>query len=277
MNFDTDINTKIISVGLIGLGAWGGRVATKIITCPNLILSRIATKNKRNIEDKSIEMVHTTNYRDIILDESINLVYAAIHPEVQKDVVPACIYHDKNVIVEKPLFDNLNDLEETNSLIHRWKHNNLFLVNYIHLFNQTFIDWTNYVVGTGKNGIFNISVRGPVKRENMSAKLDYGSHGVSMALYIADKLGISNQLNWKNREGHIGAHCNGFAFLVRYENIDEKDVSVTFIDYLGETLTWRDDRGHDSLGQLLKVAAENLNKPFSNFDLAYRVGKILLS
>jgi predicted dehydrogenase len=276
MNFDTD--TQIISVGLIGFGAWGSRIAEKIFSQFPFTISRIATKTERNLVSNDIYPVHTTNYMDIILDESIDLVYAAVHPEVQKNVVPACIYHDRNLIVEKPLFDNLEDLEETKKLIRRWPHNNLFLVNYIHLFNQTFLDWVDYVVSTGKNGIFNISVRGPVKRENMSAKLDYGSHGVSIALYIADKLGVSDQLEWKNREGHIGSFCKGFSFVVRYENMDEKDVSVTFIDYLGETLTWRDEnQKFDSLGNLLKVAAQNINTKYSNFDLAYRVGKILLS
>ena len=262
---------------LIGCGSWGMRVGAKILNHPDFNLVSIATKTDKILSHLNPKVRHTYNYMDIILDDSIDLVYAAVHPEVMKNVVPACIYHDKNVIVEKPLFDNLNDFEETKNLIRRWHYNNLFLVNYIHLFNQTFIDWMNDIVDTGKNGVFSINVRGPVKRDNMRVKLDYGSHAVAMCLSIADRLGKGHNLTWKVQDEYANAYTEGHAFTLRYGNSNPKDVSVTFIDYLGDTLTWRDDRGFDSLGNLLTIASQNLNTPFSNFDLAYRVGRILLT
>lgn len=264
------MSTKKIKCGLVGLGAWGLRILDKIWQNNRFEVVQTVTKTKKYSGNL---IPHSTNYKDITCNPDIDLVYIATPPQVHKQIIEDCIYNDKNLIVEKPLFDNLKDLEEINSLLRRWKHNKLFLVNYIHLFNKTFTDWVDEVVSTKKKGTFYINIRGPIIRDYISVKLDYGSHAVSIMYYLMEKL---NQRKLEERGcGHFASE--NFGFCVKYDTVNHKDVSVTFCDEVGETLTWRDgDKPFDSLQNLFNITVKNIDKSFSNFDLAYKVGKILL-
>lgn len=264
-------------VGLIGCGAWGSRIATKLLLDSRFQLVHIVTR-LGNVPIEFQDIPHSFDYKDITNNSNIDLVYIAVPPNLHQTLVFDCIYKDKNIIVDKPLCDNLNDLEEVKGLVSRWRNDKLFLVNYTHLFNQTFLDWVTKLTQLNlyKSTIY-VNVRGPVEREYLSRTLDYGSHVVSLMQYLLSQFNVTEPY-WtvfKTERGWAQFGMENPFIIGDWGYMKERDVSIHFVSSTGDTETWRDDRGFDAVGAMLTTAAENINTKFSNFSIAYNIGKIL--
>jgi predicted dehydrogenase len=270
------INKKF-SVGLIGLGNWGKIIAKKFLNDSRYTLSHIVTKSG-NVLEEFQNIPHSSDYKDVTNNSNIDLVYIAVPPNLHQTLVFDCIYKDKNIIVDKPLCDNLNDLEEVKGLVSRWRNDKLFLVNYTHLFNQTFLDWVTKLTQLNlyKSTIY-VNVRGPVEREYLSRTLDYGSHVVSLMQYLLKQFNVTEPY-WtvfKTERAWAQFGMENPFIIGDWGHMKERDVSIHFINSIGDTETWRDDRGFDSLNNLLTIAFSRIDTKFSNLTTAYNVGKVL--
>ncbi len=102
---------KVINVGIIGCGNWGGRNYVRhfvqipgagLVTCcdtnPEVLLA---------VRERYPLVRLTKNYRDITADPKIDAVIIATPPGDHYRIARACLLRGKHVLVEKPLLCHL--------------------------------------------------------------------------------------------------------------------------------------------------------------------------
>jgi hypothetical protein len=146
------------------------------------------------------------------------------------------------------------------------------------LFNQTFLDWVTKLTQLNlyKSTIY-VNVRGPVEREYLSRTLDYGSHVVSLMQHLLNQFNVTEPYWTVFKTDRAWAQFgmeNPF-IIGDWGSMKERDVSIHFINSIGDTETWRDDRGWDAVQSMLDLTHSKINTKFSNFEAAYNIGKVL--
>ncbi|RXZ02209.1 Gfo/Idh/MocA family protein [Fictibacillus sp. S7] len=98
----------MLRAGVIGCGYWGPNIIRNIDALPNVELAYIADLDSNQLESikKKFPYVNTTtNYRDIIKDPSIDLVYIVTPVSTHYSFAKEALVSGKHVFVEKPLTD----------------------------------------------------------------------------------------------------------------------------------------------------------------------------
>jgi len=112
--------TKIIQKTKLNVGIIGAGNFAQANHLPNLMKSKyfnllsIATKNGNNakrIGEKYNVNYYTTDYNDILDDDDIDLVIISTRHDLHSKIVLDCIKAKKNILVEKPLCLNSDELK----------------------------------------------------------------------------------------------------------------------------------------------------------------------
>ena len=110
-----------INWGIIGLGNIANKFAEGCIKINNASIKGIASQNrdklsyfqqKFHVEDKFC----FNNYDDLILCPDIDIIYIALPNSLHALYIDRCIKNNKNVLVEKPAFTNILDLQNIKKL-----------------------------------------------------------------------------------------------------------------------------------------------------------------
>ena len=111
-----------INWGIIGLGNIADKVCESFSKVNNCTLKGIASKNKNNlnlfkkkfnIEDKFC----FDNYKDLILNTNIDIVYIALPNSFHAKYIAECIENKKKVLVEKPAVINFKEFKNIKKII----------------------------------------------------------------------------------------------------------------------------------------------------------------
>jgi len=115
---------KKINWGIIGLGNIANKFAESFYNINNSSLKAIASKNnnnlnlfkkKFNVEDKFC----FNNYKDLILNTDIDIIYIALPNSFHAKYIIECIENNKNVLVEKPAVTNFEEFKNIKKIISR--------------------------------------------------------------------------------------------------------------------------------------------------------------
>jgi UDP-N-acetylglucosamine 3-dehydrogenase len=104
-----------LRIGVIGLEWFGELHCETIKGISNLELYGISTRNKTRInllQHKFRCPVATTNYEDLLLDEKVELIAICTPPVSHAAIAFAALRKNKNVLVEKPISNDLAQAEE---------------------------------------------------------------------------------------------------------------------------------------------------------------------
>ena len=113
---------KKINWGIIGLGNIADKVCESFSKVNHCNLKGIASKNKNNlnlfkkkfnIEDKFC----FDNYKDLILNTNIDIVYIALPNSFHAKYIAECIENKKKVLVEKPAVINFKEFKNIKKII----------------------------------------------------------------------------------------------------------------------------------------------------------------
>ena len=127
-----------MKAGIIGLGH-GSRVLINSFKLSNVEVYGVASKNYNNAKkigkEKKIKNIFK-NWRNLIKDKNIDVVAIAVPAFFQIEIVKECIKQKKIILCEKPLGINIRSINNTFSLLSKYK--KLFLINYIYSEHEAF-------------------------------------------------------------------------------------------------------------------------------------------
>lgn len=159
----------MIKFGVIGTGAWG----TKVIHAIRALGFPVVTCNRHG-EFEGVTV--NADFRFVI--GMADVVFIAAHPKDHCYMATHALNAGRVTIVEKPVGF---DAHEVKGLLDLSRANKVpFIVDYVHLFNQSVLglsvdDWRLLTIRLGNNG----------PDRDYSALWDYGSHAVAVALHFA--------------------------------------------------------------------------------------------
>ncbi|MBI4845289.1 MAG: Gfo/Idh/MocA family oxidoreductase [Candidatus Omnitrophica bacterium] len=100
------MENKMINVGVIGVGYWGGNLVRVFLSTGRSNVKYVSDLHEKNLNKIRMaypDMIITKNYADILKDKQIDLVCIATPPESHFEIAKKCILAKKNILIEKPM------------------------------------------------------------------------------------------------------------------------------------------------------------------------------
>lgn len=261
---------------------------------------------------KSIKLFKTKiaiDYKAVIDDPKVELVIVTSSPESHFEICKYALLKQKHIICEKPLVFSAEQANELYQL-HLSLKNKIFIVNYIHLFNQNWILFKEQFMKMNLDtGLFRFGNKGPVT--TTSPLWDYGSHDIAMTVdlikdlpdilltnmaitpalpennnphtlktnFYAMRLTYSQTLDEKNKKEYNFAICGGNAAESRIRECWGFDKAInnfgknTHINIL----QWEDDKKYNSLANMLRLCLNKIaeKQPYDNWRISVNTTIIL--
>lgn len=111
---------KTYNVALIGCGSMGAAHLDDIMFMENVVIKCVCDLNIENAK-RFARVYHAyyadTDYRVSISREDVDIVIICTYPSTHLEILRECIKHNKHVVCEKPITDNLESGEEAVKLI----------------------------------------------------------------------------------------------------------------------------------------------------------------
>ena len=158
---------KKINWGIIGLGNIASKFAEGFSETDNANIKGVASHNKKNLDTFKKKFGINkkfcfSDYKDLIATPEIDIVYIALPNSLHTLYIKECALMNKNILVEKPAFTNLHDLEIIKKLYLEKKifFTEGFMYRYFPYFNKIKETINNNTLGQviGMESTFNIKV-----------------------------------------------------------------------------------------------------------------------
>ena len=181
-------NQKIV---VIGSGYWGSIIIKTLIELgfKNIIIFDKSIKNKK-IAKKKFKIIKFENtFKNILNDKYINNVFVVTPPSENLTIVKKLIFNNKNIFLEKPGFNKINDLKKIEDYLKKSKSKLMF--GYIYCYNnyiqkiKTILD--KKILGEIQYVSFSRKNLGPI-RNDVDVDYDLTSHDLSIIKFFFNKL-----------------------------------------------------------------------------------------
>ena len=110
----------MINIALVGYGYWGPNVAKQLYANKEYNFSTICDKKQARLEKaKNLyaeSLSYTLDFDDVIADDEINAVALAVETSAHYDLARQAILAGKDIYVEKPFTDNVEQAIELQKL-----------------------------------------------------------------------------------------------------------------------------------------------------------------
>lgn len=95
-------------VGIVGCGVIGNRLAESFADHDRTTVRAACDVDEEKLETfaEEYDCAAFADYRDLLAEESVDVVYVGVPPKLHAEVVAAALDHDKHVICEKPIAEN---------------------------------------------------------------------------------------------------------------------------------------------------------------------------
>ena len=184
-------SNKNQKIAVIGSGYWGSIIIKTLIELgfKNIIIYDKSVKNK-NIAKKKFNIVKFENiFSNILKDKNILNTFVVTPPSQNLKIVTKLINNDKNIFLEKPGFDKINDLKKIEKYLK--KSNSKLIFGYIYCYNEyinkikTILD--RKILGEIQYISFSRKNLGPI-RSDVDVDYDLTSHDLSIIKKLFNKL-----------------------------------------------------------------------------------------
>ena len=228
----------MINCALIGYGRWGKILYKNIYENKNLKLKVIfynKSIDKKNIKSDVVLSKRYNNYNY----QSIQLVFIAANAELNYKLCKFYLRKKINVFVEKPISISEKNLKELISIA---KQNKCILhVDYIHLFNKNFINFSKIVKREIKKNLqANIKIKmgsNFFKKKKIDSFWDWGAHVFSI---LSKLLNIKKIKVISFKKNFTNSYKVNYKIILSYEetkvylifgnNFRSKKIKVTYKD-----------------------------------------------
>jgi len=173
-------SNKNQKLAVIGSGYWGSIIIKTLIELgfKNIIIYDKSVKNK-NIVKKKFDIVkfeHT--FSNILKDKNILNTFVVTPPSQNLKIVTKLINSDKNIFLEKPGFDKVNDLKKIEKYLK--KSNSKLIFGYIYCYNE-YIKKIKIILDISRKNL------GPI-RSDVDVDYDLTSHDLSIIKQLFNEL-----------------------------------------------------------------------------------------
>jgi len=184
-------SNKNQKIAVIGSGYWGSIIIKTLIELgfKNIIIYDKSVKNK-NIAKKKFNIVKFENiFSNILKDNNILNTFVVTPPSQNLKIVTKLINNNKNIFLEKPGFDKINDLKKIEKYLK--KSNSKLIFGYIYCYNEyikkikTILD--RKILGEIQYISFSRKNLGPI-RSDVDVDYDLTSHDLSIIKKLFNKL-----------------------------------------------------------------------------------------
>ena len=184
-------SNKNQKIAVIGSGYWGSIIIKTLIELgfKNIIIYDKSVKNK-NIAKKKFNIVKFENiFSNILKDKNILNTFVVTPPSQNLKIVTKLINNDKNIFLEKPGFDKINDLKKIEKYLK--KSNSKLIFGYIYCYNEyikkikTILD--RKILGEIQYISFSRKNLGPI-RSDVDVDYDLTSHDLSIIKQLFNEL-----------------------------------------------------------------------------------------
>jgi predicted dehydrogenase len=184
-------SNKNQKLAVIGSGYWGSIIIKTLIELgfKNIIIYDKSVKNK-NIVKKKFDIVkfeHT--FSNILKDKNILNTFVVTPPSQNLKIVTKLINSDKNIFLEKPGFDKVNDLKKIEKYLK--KSNSKLIFGYIYCYNEYIkkikIILDKKILGEIQYISFSRKNLGPI-RSDVDVDYDLTSHDLSIIKQLFNEL-----------------------------------------------------------------------------------------
>lgn len=140
------MNNKHVNVALVGCGGVANVHVESYQNIPEANLAAVCDINEkagRGFQNKYRVEKFYSNYEDLLLDPSIELIDLCTPPTLHKEQIIMAFFRNKHVLVEKPLVMDMNEMEE---VLDKFKKSNVkFCVVHNQRFERSIIDAKNKI------------------------------------------------------------------------------------------------------------------------------------
>lgn len=172
--------SRMIHLGLIGLGQWGKNYIHAIHSVPGVRLEYIAANSKKPTLPVP-DVPYTSDWRELVHSEKVDAVIIATPPHLHAEMARECLISGKPALIEKPLTLDLASAQEILALAK--KHKVTLLVNHIHLFNPAWQTFKSAVRKAGRiKRIESTAGRWGPFRPDVPVLWDWGPHDIAMCI-----------------------------------------------------------------------------------------------
>lgn len=105
----------MIHIGIIGLGAIGQRLINQFKQHDGVTITAVCDQTNtlaHETADKLGDVQAYTDYKQLLLNEEVDLVYVAVPPKFHHTIVMDAIQAKKHILCEKPLANSLEEAKE---------------------------------------------------------------------------------------------------------------------------------------------------------------------
>jgi len=105
----------MIHIGIIGLGAIGQRLIKQFTEHNEVVVTAVCDRNEslaRETSDRLGNVQAYTDYRQLLANAQVDLVYVAVPPKFHRAIVMDAIKAKKHILCEKPLANSLEEARE---------------------------------------------------------------------------------------------------------------------------------------------------------------------
>jgi predicted dehydrogenase len=187
----------VITLGLIGAGRWGRRIARTLESVPGCRLKYIAARSTRTLNDLPGAYVKTTRWTDFLTRDDLDGVIIATPGSTHAEIARELVRLHLPTFIEKPLATTLRDARAIERAA--VKARTLVFVGHVHLYNPAYLKTKELTQRAGKvRFIMSEGMNhGPV-REDMSVLWDWAPHDLSMTLDLLGTTPVAVQA-WGQR------------------------------------------------------------------------------
>jgi predicted dehydrogenase len=175
-----------LRLALVGLGYWGPHFARIISDHREVELAWCCDRSEKALELPELRFPHarrTTEFQDVLDDESVDAVVIATPTATHADLAVAALEVGKHILVEKPLAASVSEIDR----IAGAQRNRVVMVGHTFVYNSAIVALRD-LVRRGELGSVQYvdSVRaalGPIRRD-VNVLWDLGAHDVSIFLDV---------------------------------------------------------------------------------------------
>lgn len=175
-------------IAIVGCGYWGTNIVKTLesLNIKNIVCFDTNKQNLNVILKRFSHIKTVNNFKKILIDKSIKIVFLAIPSNKLYSYAEKCLLNNKHVFVEKPLS---KVPEKINNLINISQKNRLkLMVGYVYIYNKYINYIYKYIIkkkilGNIKYIEFNRKNFGPIRKE-ISSLWDLASHDVSILNFL---------------------------------------------------------------------------------------------
>jgi predicted dehydrogenase len=177
----------MISMGVIGAGHWGPNLIRNFNNGTTSKVAWVADRDANRLEQvcaRFPEVQRTGEPNDVLTDPTVMAVVIATPTSTHYALAKAALEHDKHVLVEKPITENVAHAEELCELADR--RGKILMVGHVFLYNAAVRRVKQYIDDGTLGRVYYISMvrtnLGPI-RVDVNAAWDLASHDISIVNY----------------------------------------------------------------------------------------------